>query len=648
MKKIILFIILFFGILPLMHKGKLSLINTDAVYADTYAQEDCDPSDPNGDCYCDPSDPSGDCYCDPSDPNGDCYDPCKDGYSDNYASTTSLSGNITTTIKTWDNYDGCDNYLGQGTDDPGVDCGISDASISVSPNSGNYGDAVLLTAHANIVGSTALHYEIQQSSDGGNSWDDVGNDSGSSSFSYKIDEYGENDFRVIVSCDCSISVTSTSQSFMAAPNCNISGVTMSVLPTTGSVYDDVDLTANVSSSGNPTLTYEFQELSDAGWVDIMPPGSSPTLSYHVDMPGSIQFKVIVTAQCGNDATQITSSATFMAQDVNTATITLSPTTGPLLTDILLTGSASAQANWELKYKFQKFDNGSWITLQEGTNPNYTYTIDEVVDTRYKVLVKTVDYDDDWVESSEGTFHTDNSNACTYTAVSINWLSGIYSTATGSSSVTDLTMFTKSTTFDVCPDFANGVWRLTVTGINGNATLAIATAGSTDPSTNPPTTEADADAAIIDMQGYLARGGRGLWQTVAATKAHEEYHYSELKCASEHYWPDLQQCFYNNFKVPFTSYTDKESAKAALLALNPYAKLNEMNFDAHAYAVRMGDGPNDPPLQRGQEVLNQAIIAVQALATTNHWTVTSGTTTVNVPAPCSIGYTDIITCPTNNP
>jgi hypothetical protein len=343
MKKIILFIIVFFGMVPLMHKGKLNLINTAAVYAQSYAQEDCDPSDPNGDCYCDPNDPNGDCY----------DDPCKDGYSDNYATTTSLSGNITTTIKTWDNYDGCDNYLGQGTDDPGVDCGISDASISVSPNSGNYGDAVLLTARANIVGSTALHYEIQQSSDGGNSWDDVGNDSGSNSFSYKIDEYGENDFRVIVSCDCSISVTSASQSFMAAPDCPINSVSISLSPATGPKGTAVLLTGTADVNSTSTLQYRFQMSSDGGttWDDVGNDPTKNTFSYKIDEDGESDFRVIVsTASCPTPT--ISSIASFTV--VSSCNASASPIT-------------ISQESTSFRYTMQSFDWG--------------YTDDESVDIR---------------------------------------------------------------------------------------------------------------------------------------------------------------------------------------------------------------------------------------------------------------------------
>jgi hypothetical protein len=351
MKKNILFIIVFFGILPLMHKGKLSLINTDAVYADTYAQEDCDSSDPNGDCYCDPNDPNGDCY----------DDPCKDGYSDNYATTTSLSGNITTTIKTWDNYDGCDNYLGQGTDDPGVDCGISDASISVSPNSGNYGDAVLLTARANIVGSTALHYEIQQSSDGGNSWDDVGNDSGSNSFSYKIDEYGENDFRVIVSCDCSISVTSASQSFMAAPpDCGIKGPPRLILSSnTGNMHDEILLTAVAKKSGTPSsLTYNFQVLDNGVWND-QGTSTDSTYSYSID-EAYTQFRVITTAVCNGVTTQdnsLTKDFTVSNPDV---TLIEDETSGKPGDNVRLTANVTNVSSLtNVQYTFQVFYHNFW-------------------------------------------------------------------------------------------------------------------------------------------------------------------------------------------------------------------------------------------------------------------------------------------------
>ena len=100
MKKIILFVMVFFGILPLMHNGKVSFVNIAQVHAEDFGQEEdcdptdifgdcyCDPSDPTGDCYCNPDDPMSDCYCDPTDPNGNCYCDPTDPFSDCYCDST--------------------------------------------------------------------------------------------------------------------------------------------------------------------------------------------------------------------------------------------------------------------------------------------------------------------------------------------------------------------------------------------------------------------------------------------------------------------------------------------------------------------------------------------------------------------------------
>jgi hypothetical protein len=234
-------------------------------------------------------------------------------------------------------------------------------------------------------------------------------------------------------------------------------------------------------------------------------------------------------------------------------------------------------------------------------------------------------------------------ACGYTSRTIQWGSENYSSSgSNGSSITNLDGFVVN--YEACADYTNNVWRLGVVSISGNVTITVATGGSRNPYTFPPVNQTEAVDAVSVMQGYYSRGGRGTWHTEAASKAHEEYHYSQLKCANEHYWPDVQLCLYNNFTVPLSSYNDKTSALAALMALDPDAKVTAMHDAAYSYVVSLGDSANTAPYAAGQSVLNSAIIYVQGIAATNSWSVPSGTTSVTVPsAPCTATYTTI-TCP----
>jgi len=187
---------LFLGMFPRLNHGRLKLMALSQAHAATFSDEDGDnPGDPD----------------DPENP-----DPCDGGSS--YPTTTStISGNITTLTTCSYNYDGCGNYIGYSCDG-GVQCGISSAGISLSETSGNILDEVILTASSTVVGSPNIQYEFQQTTDDGTTWFDVGNDPGSSSFTYTIDEGGINGFRVIESCDCSIAVASAKASFTTNSN----------------------------------------------------------------------------------------------------------------------------------------------------------------------------------------------------------------------------------------------------------------------------------------------------------------------------------------------------------------------------------------------------------------------------------------------
>jgi hypothetical protein len=198
-------------------------------------------------------------------------------------------------------------------------------------------------------------------------------------------------------------------------------------------------------------------------------------------------------------------------------------------------------------------------------------------------------------------------------------------------------------YSACADIANNVWRLRVKKITGGVTIVVRTGGSRNPITSPPVDEPEADDAVTVMKGYYTRGSRGSWHTEAASKAHEEHHYTEWKCSAEHYWADVENCL-EQFTVPFNAHANEASAVTALVALGANAKINAFTNAAKQYWFTLGDGPSDRPYAAGQLALNAAITFVQNLAATNGWVVPQGTDNPSPANPCYQPYTALVIAP----
>lgn len=161
-------------------------------------------------------------------------------------------------------------------------------------------------------------------------------------------------------------------------------------------------------------------------------------------------------------------------------------------------------------------------------------------------------------------------------------------------------------------------------VYGHVYTRIRTGGSRDPSVYPPQTESEAIEAITSMKNYLTEK-RGLWHTVAATKAHEAYHYEEYKAFNSYYWPLVAACI-NKIAVPASgnNVADMDLAQSQLLqVLSIFDGITEAQEDI----TKLSDVPGERPYQAGQAVLNQTIIAVQQLAASKGWTVPQGITPV---------------------
>jgi len=272
---------LFLGMFPRLNHGRLKLMALSQAHAATFSDEDGDnPGDPD----------------DPENP-----DPCDGGSS--YPTTTStISGNITTLTTCSYNYDGCGNYIGYSCDG-GVQCGISSAGISLSETSGNIGDDVVLTASATVVGSPVIQYEFQQSSDGV-TWDDVGNNPSINTFTYTLDEYGTNEFRVIESCDCSVSVTSSYASVIISDqnSCDQNNMPSYSL---GQTSPSIPIGDNFGLTYPESLSIQITACNDGTNWHAVPINVAANYSQQIQLPSGISE---VTGISGN-----TTQVDFCAQ-----------------------------------------------------------------------------------------------------------------------------------------------------------------------------------------------------------------------------------------------------------------------------------------------------------------------------------------------
>jgi hypothetical protein len=215
---------------------------------------------------------------------------------------------------------------------------------------------------------------------------------------------------------------------------------------------------------------------------------------------------------------------------------------------------------------------------------------------------------------------------------IRWSHGYAVTAAGGNSTTIERSF--GVAYKAVADRAKNVWRLVVEAIEGGVDISVHTGGSRDPFALPPTTAAEANAAVVDMKGYYARGGRGAWHTEAASKAHEEHHFREWKCAREHYWGPTKGAL-ESITVPLAAHASEGAAITAMRAGPAGADAKVVAFQAitRRYWMSLSDSAGGRPYAAGQRVLNRAVRHVQDLARSKGWAVPAGTTDPNTEPPC---------------
>ena len=229
--------------------------------------------------------------------------------------------------------------------------------------------------------------------------------------------------------------------------------------------------------------------------------------------------------------------------------------------------------------------------------------------------------------------TVNINVHSYTPIPVTWDPEHYTVAGGmDASTTSGDDFIAS--YLACGDINNNKWKLKVDKIEGSVTILVNTGGSRDPGANPPTSQTEAADAVTVMQGYYMRGARGSWHTEAASRAHEEWHYSEWQCSGNNYWPATRTVL-ENMSVPYDSYSTPADAITAMRAGTAGAdqKIASYRGITQQYWQTLCDMGGCNPFAAGQLVLNGSIVNVQNLAATNQWTVPSGVTNATMTTPC---------------
>ena len=225
-----------------------------------------------------------------------------------------------------------------------------------------------------------------------------------------------------------------------------------------------------------------------------------------------------------------------------------------------------------------------------------------------------------------------------TAVTIAWTAPDYAydgAVNGSSTTVDLPF---APIYTACADIENNTWQLLVASLSGQVRIRVLGGGSRDPGASPPTSEAEAKAAVLNMKGYYARGTRGAWHTEAASKRHELHHEKEWKCSSENYWPKTKTAL-EKLTVPYDSNANAAAAVTALKAgaTGADAKMTAFRKKAFDYWFTLPDNASSRPYAAGQASLNGSVTAVQALATAKGWTVEAGTTDASDATPCFKEY-----------
>jgi hypothetical protein len=220
-------------------------------------------------------------------------------------------------------------------------------------------------------------------------------------------------------------------------------------------------------------------------------------------------------------------------------------------------------------------------------------------------------------------------------VAITWSSSYASDAGNDSSTTTEQSFTA--TYDAVADAPANLWRLQVKTIAGGVDIAVHTDRWRDAGVTPPVNAREARAAVRQMKGYYARGSApvGSWHTEAASRAHEEHHYDEWKCAGDHYWPATQTAL-EKLTAPLAAHGNAAAAVTAMRAgaSGADAKLVAFKAITRRYWMTLADNASSRPFAAGQLALNPTIQGVQALATAKGWArVPAGVDTPSKATPC---------------
>jgi len=167
-----------------------------------------------------------------------------------------------------------------------------------------------------------------------------------------------------------------------------------------------------------------------------------------------------------------------------------------------------------------------------------------------------------------------------TAITITWDAAGYQSDNNNGASTCVER-NHTVTYIASADIDANEWLLRVSEIHGCADIIVHTGGSRDPVVNPPAMETEAIDAVTVMKGYYNRGSRGAWHTEAASRAHEEYHYTEWSTTGDHYWPQTEAAI----ESITTTYHDHATEALAIAAMRSGANGADAKIAAHNAVCR---------------------------------------------------------------
>lgn len=174
--------------------------------------------------------------------------------------------------------------------------------------------------------------------------------------------------------------------------------------------------------------------------------------------------------------------------------------------------------------------------------------------------------------------------------------------------------------EVYEDTAAKLWRVRLLKAEGKTIIKIYKKGFRDADMNPPVNEVEAIDAVNTMNNYRIDGA-GLWHTLGASRAHENYHRMQWMDASNFYWEDsrIQETVE---AVSFSNESHTEGEATSLINDKVAWIRDSFNALTRVYISMLPDRPGNAEsraYRAGQFELNRVTARIEDEARSKNWT-----------------------------